>query len=116
MASGLNRLEFDLLQASLVVAHQASRIVVKTGHDVVRDAQAMCPVDTGNLKSSTSVDFSHNGLAFEAGPTASYGKFVEEGTSRMAPHAFLGPAFDRNVPGAVAALGVLGATVIGTGR
>jgi HK97 gp10 family phage protein len=116
MASDLNRLEFDLQQAGFVVAHQASRIVVKTGHDVVRDAQAMCPVDTGNLRSSISVDFRYNGLEFEAGPTASYGRFVEEGTSRMAPHAYLGPAFDRNVPGAVTALGVLGATVIeGTG-
>lgn len=117
MASDLNRLEFDFLQASVVAAHQASRIVVKTGHDVVRDAQAFCPVKTGNLRSSTSVDFRYNGLEFEAGPTAQYGIFVELGTSRMGPHAFLGPAFDRNVPGAVTALTLLGATLIGgTGR
>ena len=113
MASDLNRLEFDLQRAGLVVAHQASRIVVKTGHDVVRDAQAFCPVRTGNLRSSISVDFRYNGLEFEAGPTSSYVGFVERGTSRMAPHAYLGPAFDRNVPGVVTALGLLGATVLG---
>ena len=32
----------------------------------------------------------------EIGPTASYGEYVELGTSRMAPHAYLGPAFDRH--------------------
>jgi len=116
MPSGLNRLEFDLMQAGLVVAHQASRIIQKTGHDVVRDAQAFCPVRTGNLRSSISVDFRYNGLEFEAGPTAFYGGFIENGTSRIAPRAYLGPAFDRNVPGVVTALGLLGATVIeGTG-
>ena len=30
------------------------------------------------------------------GPTADYGRFVEYGTSRMAPQAFMGPSFDRN--------------------
>src|SRR4051794_24712803 len=115
MASDLNRLEFDLRQAGFRVAAQASRVIRKTGQDVVRDAQTFCPVDTGNLKSSISVDYSLNGLAFEAGPTAIYGGFVENGTSRMAPHAYLGPAFDRNVPGAVTALGLLGARVIESG-
>lgn len=112
MASDLNRLEFDLQQAGLIVAHRAGRVIAKTGHDVVRDAQAFCPVKTGNLRSSISVDFDHDGMGFEAGPTASYGIFLELGTSRMGPHAYLGPAFDRNVPGAVTALGLLGATVL----
>lgn len=115
MASDLNRLEFDLRQAGLVVAHRASRVIRKVGEDVVRDAQVFCPVDSGNLKSTIGVDFETNGMGFEAGPTASYGKFVEEGTSRMAPYAYLGPAFDRNVPGAVAALGLLGATLLAGG-
>lgn len=113
MPSDLNRLEFDLQQAGLVVAHRASRIIRKTGNDVVRDAQGFCPVKTGNLRSTIGVDFDLDGLGFEAGPTALYGKFVEEGTSRMGPHAYLGPGFDRNVPQVVAALGVLGAVVLG---
>lgn len=112
MASGLNRLEADLGRASFEAAAQAAAVVRKVGMDVVRDAQALCPVDTGFLKSSIGVDFDPDGLGFEAGPTAHYGKWVEEGTSRMAPHAYLGPAFDRNIPGAVAALGALGARVL----
>lgn len=112
MASDLNRLEVDLYQAGVIVVARASRVIRKTGQDVVRDAQAFCPVDTGNLKSSIGVDYDLDGLGFEAGPTADYGRYVEEGTSRMAPHAYLGPAFDRNLPAAIAALEVLGATVI----
>lgn len=112
MESSLTRLELDLRAAGLVVAHRASQIVRKTGNDVVRDAQTFSPVRTGNLRSSIGVDFDSNGLGFEAGPTAIYGRFVEEGTSRMAPQAFLGPAFDRNAPQAVAALELLGASVI----
>jgi HK97 gp10 family phage protein len=110
--SGLNRLEVDLGEASAEVAARASSVVRAAGQMVVRDAQAMAPVDTGALRASISVDYGNGGMSFEAGPTVSYGKFVEQGTSRMAPHAFLGPAFDRNVPGAVTALGLLGARVI----
>lgn len=112
MPSDLNRLQFDLMAAGPIVAARASRAIRKNGYDVVRDAQAFCPVDTGNLKSSIGVDFDSDGLGYEAGPTASYGRYVEEGTSRMAPHAYLGPAFDRNLPGVTAALGLLGASVI----
>lgn len=110
--SGLNRLELDLKEASVRVAAQASTVIRATGQAVVRDAQALAPVDTGALRASISVDYGNGGLSFEAGPTVSYGGFLEFGTSRMAPHAYLGPAFDRNVPGAVTALGVLGAKVI----
>jgi HK97 gp10 family phage protein len=110
--SGLNRLEVDLGEASAQVVAQASAVVRAAGQAVVRDAQAMAPVDTGALRASISVDYDNGGLAFEAGPTVSYGGYVEQGTSRMAPHAYLGPAFDRNVPGVVTALGILGARVI----
>jgi HK97 gp10 family phage protein len=112
MVSDLNRLEMDLGRASLEVIARTATVVRKTGMDVVRDAQLLCPVDTGNLRSSISVDYDADRLGFEAGPTASYGGFVERGTSRMAPHAYLGPAFDRNVPAAVAALGLLGGSVL----
>lgn len=110
--SGLNRLEIDLTRAGLKVAAEAAHVVRRAGQAVVRDAQALAPVDTGALRSSISVDYGDTGLSFEAGPTVVYGRYVEEGTSRMAPHAYLGPAFDRNVPGAVAALGLLGARVL----
>lgn len=112
MASDLNRLEIDLREASLRVAAQASTVIRRTGQAVVHDAMALAPVDTGALRASISVDYDNDGLGFEAGPTVSYGGYLEFGTSRMAPRAYLGPAFDRNVPGAVAGLTALGGNVL----
>lgn len=112
MPSDLNNLYVDLGKAAGSIYIEAKKIIAKGGQDVVRDAQAFCPVRTGNLKNSISVDYGANGLSFEAGPTMNYGMWVECGTSRMAPRAFLGPAFDRNVPQIVGELDRLGGKVI----
>jgi HK97 gp10 family phage protein len=110
--SDLNRLAVDLHHAGLLMAANASKIVRKGGQDVVRDAQAFAVVRTGAMKNSIGVDYGADGLSFEAGPTVSYAPHVEFGTSRMAPRAFMGPAFDRNVPQIVAELGLLGGSVL----
>jgi HK97 gp10 family phage protein len=112
VASDLNRLEVDLLEGGLRVAAQASLAVRKNGFYVVRDAQIFCPVDTGALKNSIGVDFDGDGLGYEAGPTMEYAPHVEWGTSRMGPHAFLGPAFDRNLPDVITALEQLGGSIV----
>jgi HK97 gp10 family phage protein len=110
--SELNTLAADLTGAGFRLAAQGARAVRKTGADVVRDGQAFAPVDTGNLRNGIGVDYDGDGLGFEAGPTASYAPYVEWGTSRMAPHAFMGPAFDRNVPPFVAAVQELGGSIL----
>ena len=110
--SELNTLAADLSGASWRVAAQGAKVVQKVGHDVVRDGQAFAPVDTGNLRNSIGVDFDGDRLGFEAGPTANYGHYVEFGTSRQAPAAYMGPAFDRNVPPFVAAVEDLGGSVL----
>ena len=70
----------------------------KAGADTKRDAQGFAPVDTGFLKGSIGydTDIRADSVSVEIGPTAEYGVWLEEGTSTMAPHAFMGPAFDRN--------------------
>lgn len=73
----------------------AKTLVKKVGLDTVTRAQALVPVDTGNLKNSIGVDFDADELGFEAGPTANYGHYVEYGTSRMSPRPYMRPAFDR---------------------
>ena len=86
------------------VANEAGPIaraaVRKTTLDIQADAQVLVPVDTGNLRSSISVAFRGNAAYAEGivGPTASYGVFVELGTSRMAAQPYMGPAFDRRAP------------------
>jgi len=103
---GLNQVTADLGTAGAKAVRLASLAVDKATADTLRDAQAFAPVDTGNLRNSGGR--SKNGLSGVTYFTAAYARFVEEGTSRMAPHAFLGPAFDRNAGAFVTALEQIG--------
>lgn len=96
--TALNKLEVRIGQAAKKVPEQARQVTRKTANDVERDAKTFCPVDTGFLRNSIGVDMAGNAYYTEAviGPTADYGPYVEFGTSRMAPSAFMGPAFDRH--------------------
>lgn len=101
--SQLNTLAADLSGASVRGAMLAGQVVRKAALDLEAQAKAFCPVDTGNLRSSIGTDM--GALEATVGPTANYGLFVEFGTSRMAPRAFMGPALDRVTPGFVDAMG-----------
>lgn len=108
-ASELNALAADLSNVAGKIGPKVQTVMRKTARDIEADAKAFAPVDTGNLRSSIGhSDLRTVGqsgtLEVEIGPTANYGVFVEFGTSRMAPHAFMGPAFDRRSPGFVSAL------------
>ena len=94
----INRLIARIDRAPYAVLRQVIAVTTKATADTDRDGKAFCPVDTGNLWSSIGheVSVSGHGVLGEVGPTASYGRFVEDGTSRMAPHAYMGPAFDRH--------------------
>jgi HK97 gp10 family phage protein len=101
--SGIRELATSFTQGAANVGPMAQVAVRKTALDVERDAKAMAPVDTGNLKGSIG----HSDLrtvgqsgALEAtvGPTAAYGVHLEFGTSRTAPQPFMGPALDRQTP------------------
>jgi HK97 gp10 family phage protein len=92
---GIIQLAVDLKNAGPKAQERAKVVVAKAKEDTVEGAQAICPVDTGNLKGGIGGDIDADGLGFEAGPTAEYAPYVEYGTRKMAPQAFMGPAFDR---------------------
>lgn len=92
--SDLNRLAVDVGRVSAKMVPLARKVLEKSSADIERDAKLFAPVDTGNLRNSISRSLS--GLTAEIGPTASYSVYVEYGTSRKGPAAFLGPAFDRH--------------------
>ncbi|HET7398992.1 MAG TPA: HK97-gp10 family putative phage morphogenesis protein [Intrasporangium sp.] len=96
--SELNSLTVDLGKAGEKALPLARRVIQKSAADIKRDAQVFAPVDTGNLRSSIGYETHElaSAVTAEIGPTASYGHFVEFGTSRMGPHAYMGPALDRN--------------------
>jgi len=89
----------DLGQASQRTVERAKLVIKKTAADIEANAKAIAPVDTGNLKNSIGHSdlrmLSAASLQVEIGPTAEYGLFVEVGTSRMAPRAYMGPSLDR---------------------
>lgn len=95
----------DLGRASARVTRTAGQILNKTLADGAQQAQAFAPVDTGFLRNS--IGWEARGLEGEFGATADYAPYVEGGTSRMAPRAFVGPAFDRVQPGFMTAIQAL---------
>ena len=107
--SDLNKLAVDLGQAGQKVGDRVQVAIRKTALDIKGDAKKFCPVDTGNLRDSIGTsDLRSVGqagvLEVEIGPTANYGGFVEFGTSRHGPAAYMGPALDRRTPDFVTAM------------
>lgn len=103
-ASELNKLAVDLGRAGQVAGERASVAVRKSAARIEGEAKMFAPVRHGLLRNSIGTDLDSDGLGAHVGPSANYGVFVELGTSRMAPRAFMGPAFDRAQPDFVAAL------------
>ncbi|QAY69990.1 HK97-gp10 family putative phage morphogenesis protein [Xylanimonas protaetiae] len=103
---GIRRMAADLRDVAEQAGPVVELVVRKTALDVERDAKTLAPVDTGNLRASISMDVeaTDSTVSAEIGPTASYGLFLEVGTSRMAPRPFMGPALDRNAPAFDAAM------------
>lgn len=90
---------------------RAKNALGKFALDVEATAKTLCPVDTGNLRSSIGHEHVLHGddLGVEIGPHANYGPYVELGTgqfvgplgrgaSRQAPRPYMAPAFDKHVP------------------
>lgn len=98
---GISELAANLHAAGPLAVEKTKVVVQASGHDCVARMQAICPVDTGATKNSCGVDFEDGGLGWEAGPTTYYSPYLEYGTSKMAPHAFVNPAFDYAVADAL---------------
>lgn len=115
-AEDLRSLSADLTAAGRQVGQRARAVVRKTAMDIEASAKSLAPVDTGNLKNSighSDLRIGTSGqLVAEIGPTANYGIFLEQGTSRMAAQPFMGPAADRHTPSFESAMAQLGAEAL----
>ncbi|MGC0237280.1 HK97-gp10 family putative phage morphogenesis protein [Arthrobacter sp. SD76] len=117
MDDALRKLAADIKKAAKSTGARAQVVIRKTALDIEATAKSIAPVDTGNLKGSIGhSDLRTVGrsgsLAVEIGPTASYGIYLEMGTSRMAPQPFMGPAADRHAPSFEQAMAQLGAEAL----
>ncbi len=104
----LNRLGADLTKKGVLVGAKVAQVVRRSALELESTAKGFCPVDTGFLRGSIGTDITGGAFSTEisavVGPTASYAPYVEFGTYRMAPAAFMGPAFDRIAPDFVSAV------------
>jgi HK97 gp10 family phage protein len=74
-----------------------SLAIKKTAFDLEGRAATRAPYRTGNLKTSIKAHIL-GPMTASVGPTAHYGRYVEEGTSRMAAQPYLMPALDDVMP------------------
>jgi HK97 gp10 family phage protein len=114
--SELNKVAVALDRSAGQVGARGAQVLRKTALDIEATAKQFAPVDTGALRNSIGHDLLGDGrygvLEAEIGPTVEYAPYVEFGTSRRAPAAFMGPALDRHVPDFITALEQLGGEVL----
>lgn len=106
---GLKELDRALKELPLKIQGNILRGAVRAGAQVIRkDAMARAPVDKGKLKRNIRIQRSRKSTNTSEKATvgvrargkkddpsnAYYWKFVELGTSKMAAHPFLRPAFE----------------------
>ncbi|QHK19395.1 hypothetical protein GU243_06155 [Pseudarthrobacter psychrotolerans] len=114
--SEFTRLADQLERAGEAVSFLVRGAVKKATLDIAADAKNFAPVDTGNLKNSIHTSLAGSNANVAQGTIqaqANYSKYVEFGTSRTAPQAFMGPAADRNEPALQQALGQIAETLGG---
>lgn len=70
---------------------QAGRIINTTALRVEKKAVELAPVDTGYLKQHIKAD-TDGRLGAEIVSSANYSIYLEKGTRKMPPHAFMEPA------------------------
>lgn len=83
MAMTVTVLSNRLPKIAATMQNRVSQAVRKSAFDIQARAQAMAPVDTGNLKGSISTEIAGDGLSAEVTANADYAAHVEYGT---APH------------------------------
>jgi HK97 gp10 family phage protein len=84
------------------VGREGAQVVRRNAHRLEALAKLNAPVDTGALRNSIGTsqvgDGRSGGITATVSTSLSYSFWVETGTSRMAPRAYMGPALDRVAP------------------
>lgn len=96
---------YDGFAASLadMIEERVAEGVASAARVISEEARQRCPVDTGNLRDSISVETDGQKAVVTA--TADYAAYVEFGTSKAAAQPFLVPAILESADAAVSAIG-----------
>lgn len=98
---GLAEIEAALRGKKRTLFQQAALVTRAYGVRVEASAKLRAPVDTGNLMNSIStgpLKRSGDGISIDITAGASYAGYIEDGTSKMAPQPFMGPAVEEVGP------------------
>lgn len=90
--SGLNKMQRKLIKAANPA--KITRAVMQNTSEMQGRAQALCPVDTGNLKRSINIEMRDSGMTGVVFATAHYSEYVEKGTRFMRAQPYMEPAFN----------------------
>lgn len=92
--SDFHKLAADLMRGSAEVELKSKVVVSRSTTATGRDARALCPVGTGELRDSIVVRV--DGLEGSVTAGTDHAEYVEDGTSVMAPQPFMTPALNQN--------------------
>lgn len=98
LTKGFDELAQELSQIAKAATGPAKREALEDGAEIVVDrARALAPVDTGLLKREGIVKGDNTGDKIDIGWTKDgfYGRFLEHGTSKMAPRPHINPAWEQ---------------------
>jgi HK97 gp10 family phage protein len=91
------------------IGELSNEVLVELAEQIIEDAKALCPVDTGSLRRSIRYERDPDGgvvIAAGGGSVINprtrrevdYAAYVEFGTSRSPAQPFLQPALEKNLP------------------
>ena len=73
-------------------------VVKMNTSEMHRKAQRLVPVDTGNLRRMTGIEFENEGMTGRVQAATNYASYVEYGTRFMDAQPFIRPAFHKQKP------------------
>lgn len=108
VVEGVDVLTRAFTSAAVAATVDASALVITTAEKAANHMRANVPVDEGNVLDSISADriatVDVGGVCAEAGPdldenpAAFVARYLENGTVKMSPRPFVGPAADHVAP------------------
>ena len=94
---GVEETVANMKKLSPELKRKISQQVAKSALNIQKGAKERCPVDTGALRNSITVDF-YGEMSAEIAPHMPYAPYVEFGTKKMSAQPYLFPAYEEERP------------------
>ena len=85
-------------RAGITAQLRAGRVIGEMAGKVYQTQRQLVPKRSRKTHDSIDVEITDHGLTAIIGPTWFVGRFLEDGTVKMAPRPFVGPSADLHAP------------------